>query len=118
MPPATPGVPYGAYTYPPFAAHPELVGLFVGGCVERGIGSSFRRQAHAHNYPGRDSSGWICVRSPRRLFTASGKPSQLMLHELAHILTPKHGHDDKWRAQARSLGYRVKAWEEKRGRAR
>ena len=44
--------------------------------------------------------------SPKRLYTDSGKVSQLMLHELAHLLAPG-GHHDKWRAMARSLGYRL-----------
>lgn len=100
--------------YPEFADRPEFVGLFVGGCVERGDGSSFRAQAHAHNQPGDEHQGWVCVRSPRRLYTAAGTPSQVMLHELAHLLTPGQGHTDAWRAMARSLGYRVRAHEEKR----
>jgi len=68
-------------------------GIFVGGCVERGEGSSFRAKAHAHsiipgtrNYHGTDEFlGWICIRSAKRLFTSSGKPSQLLWHETAHI---------------------------------
>lgn len=31
---------------------------------------------------------------------------QVMLHEIAHALTPGHGHDKVWKAKARSLGYR------------
>lgn len=96
-------------------------GVFVGGCVERGDGSSFRAKAHAHNeqYVKIGSSkvmdengnpkewkhfGWICVRSAKRLYTRPGQPSNLMWHELAHILTPGHSHDDVWRAKAREFG--------------
>lgn len=95
----------------------QVKGVFVNGCVERGVGSRFRRQAHAHNHPSDPYFGWICVLSYRRLFTQSGGLSQLILHEIAHILTPKHGHDDAWRAMARNIGYRVRTHEEKRVRA-
>uniref|UniRef100_A0A6H2A006 Peptidase n=1 Tax=viral metagenome TaxID=1070528 RepID=A0A6H2A006_9ZZZZ len=62
-------------------------GIFVGGCVERGDGSSFRRKGHAHGDPGYELrwTGWICIRSAKRLWTPSGKPSQLLWHETAHI---------------------------------
>ena len=96
-------------------------GTFVGGCVERGDGSSFRAKAHAHNEPyvkvfgnivkddhGNPKTwgcfGWICVRSAKRLYTRPGQPSNLMWHELCHILTPGHSHDDIWRAKAREYG--------------
>ena len=96
-------------------------GVFVGGCIERGDGSSFRAKAHAHNEPYikvdsiivKDEHGnpkvwkhfgWICVRSAKRLYTRPGQPSNLMWHELCHILTPGHSHDDVWRAKAREYG--------------
>lgn len=73
-----------------------MKGLFVGGCVERGDGSSFRAKAHAH-ISGRNK-GWICVRKASRL-----ADRELMIHELAHIITG-HGHDDTFRAMVRKLG--------------
>lgn len=68
-----------------------VAGVFVGGCVARGVGSSFRAMAHTHNQPGR-YHGWICVRSTRRVLTASGQPTRLLLHEVAHVLAPKAAH--------------------------
>ena len=73
-------------------------GVFVGGCVERGDGSSFRRVAHAHMRQGDPHKGWICVRARRRLTCRV-----LMLHELAHIITG-HGHDNTFRRELLRLG--------------
>jgi hypothetical protein len=94
----------------------EVVGIFVGGCVKRGDGSSFRRQAHAHNSTRSEYFGWICVRSPRRLSTANGNPSRVLWHEYAHILTPNHGHDDAWRATMRRLHQPIQPQNQKRSR--
>jgi len=81
----------------PVRAHAEHVaGLFVGGCVARGDGSSFRHMAHAHT----DGAhvGWICVRAAWRLLDF-----QLMAHEVAHVLTGD-GHTDRWRQCVLDLG--------------
>jgi hypothetical protein len=89
-------------------------GVFVGGCVERGDGSSFRAKAHAHNDPKYPYFGWICVRSAKRLYTRPGQPSNLMWHELCHLLTPGHSHDDAWRQRSREHGvYIGKRYEKK-----
>jgi len=77
----------------------HVKGIFVGGCVERGLGSSFRAMGHAH-IRGDPLAGWICIRSSKRLLTAAGAPSRLLWHEYLHILT-NHGHDDVWRSAMR-----------------
>jgi len=76
--------------------HPKLRGIYVGGCVERGQGSSFRAKAHAH-FKGQ-SFGWICIRKASRI-----NDTDLMIHELAHILT-EQGHTPTWRARVVELG--------------
>lgn len=76
--------------------HPELQGVFVGGCVARGEGSRFRHKAHAHNSG--EHKGWICILSARRL-----ECKELLLHELAHLISGC-GHTDKWRKVLLELG--------------
>ena len=86
-------------------------GIFVGGCVRRGDGSSFRASAHAHTDK-RDGENqyWICVRSKHKVFTPSGKPSTLLLHEYAHLLAPSdHGHGKAWRKACVKLGIPAEA---------
>lgn len=54
-----------------------VAGVYVGGCVARGTGSSFRAIAHTHTRRGDPFAGWICIRSSRRVLTAAGEPSRL-----------------------------------------
>ena len=85
-----------------------LRGIFTGGCIARGDGSSFRAKAHAHT--GGRHEGWICVRRADRV-----ADEMLMLHELAHIITG-HGHTDTWRACLVRIGGKLEPHEEKHGR--
>ena len=91
--------------YQPFAQFTQLKGVFLGGGVDRGDGSSFRRIAHAHTNLKEPNGGFICVRSPKRLWYmgAEGtKPSLTMIHELAHIVVGQ-GHTDKFRKAYKEL---------------
>lgn len=92
---------------------PEVKGVFIGGCVERGDGSRFRALAHAHVTKDDVNYHWICVLSKKRPLIEKGKLSQTMLHEIAHILTDS-GHTDKWRKQAVAIGYELPLHYEKR----
>lgn len=66
-----------------------VVGVFVGGCVVRGDGSRFRRQAHAHTEG--SYRGWICYLSAKRL-----DDTRLAKHEVAHLISGE-GHTARFR---------------------
>lgn len=111
---------YGAHPCP--FEWPEVVGLFVGGCVERGVGSRFRAMAHAHTGLRDKHNGWICVLSPKRVFVvrngeATREPSRLMWHEYAHVITGG-GHNDAWRRTMKRLGQPIPARYRKRAQTR
>jgi hypothetical protein len=76
--------------------HPELRGVFVGGCVDRGVGSRFRAKAHAHTHG--EHRGWICFLSANWLHLRL-----MWLHELAHVVT-REGHTARWRAFLLQIG--------------
>jgi hypothetical protein len=47
------------------------------------------------------------------------EPSATLMHEIAHILTPNHGHDDAWRTKMAELGQKVEGTRyQKRSRER
>lgn len=76
--------------------HCAVAGVFVGGCVARGVGSRFRAKAHAHTSG--PYKGWLCFLSAARL-----SDNALVIHELAHILSGK-GHTNEWRQMVVNLG--------------
>ena len=89
---------------------------FIGGCIDRGVGSSFRRQAHAHNSKTDPEFGCLCFRSIKRIgqyhqianddgsiTIVVDKPSRLLLHEYAHILAPNQCHNKTFDRRYREL---------------
>lgn len=74
--------------------HPAVVGLHHTTCVEDG--TPFREDAHAHIEGA--YQGWICFREARGV-----KETNLVRHELAHLLT-REGHTKAWRMTLRALG--------------
>lgn len=73
-----------------------LKGVFVGGCVARGVGSRFRAKAHAHVKG--PHFGWICFLSAKWLHVP-----ELWHHEIAHIVAGE-GHTEFWRTMVIQLG--------------
>lgn len=79
--------------------------LYIGGCGDGG--RWFRRKAHAHNDTKDKLFGSICFLSAKRLYNPDGSPSNTLKHELAHLLNPNRGHDQKWAATLRAWGGQV-----------
>ena len=86
----------------------RLAGISVGGCA-RAIGTArpgaFRRQAHAHVSPRDPLRGWICLLSGKagRLVTPTGRPTTLLVHEYAHLVS-SDGHGPRWQRAVALLG--------------
>lgn len=81
-------------------------GVSVGGCVEA-IGTdrqgAFRRSAHAHNRLGDPWLDWVCFRSAKRVLTPSGKATDMLIHEVAHLIR-KGSHGPGWKKAVIALG--------------
>ncbi len=81
---------------------PNTKHIFLGGCVQEGVGSRVGGDmsvwAHAHCSPEDPRYGWVCFEHPEDF-----EDTNLRLHEDAHIETGG-GHDDKWRAALRAKG--------------
>lgn len=84
---------------------PEIQGLFVGGCVADGVGTTLHVRgkvviAHAH-IGSMPFKGWVCYRNPQVFQDPANE--YVIWHEYAHIRT-NQGHTDKWRAMMTKLG--------------
>ncbi len=89
--------------------YPQLKGVFVGGCIAKGEGSSFRAKAHAHTQENDPYKGWICVRSLKRVYIkGTKKASMLIRHELAHLLVkPYYYHNKQWQKTYKRLNKEI-----------
>lgn len=105
---------------------PQVEGVYVGACVARGPGSSFRGTAHAHCALTDFFHGWICIRSRKRVGTYSLNPDETwdgsitqardeLLHEVAHLLVkPYHWHDKTFWEQFKAIGGKPSKYERER----
>lgn len=76
----------------------KVWGIYAGdGCVT-GQDPLEWLEIHAHSHIDNDDmwQGWICVADPGKVITSGGKPTQLILHELAHIIHESPSHGKKW----------------------
>lgn len=94
--------------------YPELGaiwGIYVGdGCVSGVDPLAWKRiDAHAHALEDDEWRGWICVAQPRDVRTPKGRPTQVLWHELAHILARNGAHGTKWRDILIGLGCKKEA---------
>ena len=94
--------------------YPELGcvwGIYLGdGCVSGANPLEWQRiDAHAHSHEDDEWRGWICIASPRDVRTPKGKPTQLLWHEVAHILARNGAHGTKWRDILIGLGCKAEA---------
>lgn len=80
------------------------VRVHFGSCIA--TGRRFRRQAHAHTEPRSSHRGWICILSakPERAVSASGRPTRLLIHEVAHMFAPSDWHGERWQRAVTLLG--------------
>ncbi len=81
-------------------------GIFVGSCVDERLSQSIWENArsHAHNYTKDPWFGWICVVSPKDALTKSGKPTDILIHEIAHLMCPNQFHSPKWKRTVVRMG--------------
>ena len=70
-----------------------LMGIYVGGCF---VGNNIETDTLAHAHP---HSGWICLPCKTRLRTRN-----LMLHEVAHLMSEHPRHNKGWRNNLRKIG--------------
>lgn len=81
-----------------------LAGIVTGGCVGDRPHPWGLYWAHSHcRRKGNEPWGWICIRYPEWTTTADGRPTPLVLHELAHILTDEE-HTVRWAETVVALG--------------
>ena len=88
------------------SVHHNLWGIFVGdGCV---TGQSPLEwvgiYAHSHNNLNDEWFGWICIADPSNVITATGNPTAILKHEIAHLYCPNEHHSKKWKATVTLLG--------------
>jgi len=86
--------------------YPEVWGIYVGmGCVSAESPLEWRGiLAHAHNDPEDEWYGWLCFDKPGRVLTKTGRPTQVLLHEIAHLRCPGEHHTKRWRQTLTLMG--------------
>lgn len=81
-------------------------GVFVGSCIEErnAVTPWENARSHAHNFTKDPWFGWICVLNPKDVLTTSGIPTNIIIHEIAHLMVPDQLHSVKWKRMVTKLG--------------
>ena len=89
---------------------PRIVwGVSAGSCIagEQWYDKRYHIEGHAH-YVG-PWRGWICLPDTDRIVTPPGRPTLLVLHEVAHLMAGNKGHGADWREALIGLGGKAEA---------
>lgn len=97
--------PLAVFPIPEFWGFPPNVQIATGGCVASPPRPWRKTLAHAHtSHKGMGPQGWICFRyahhvllrpTPTSEAVEPHLPSDILLHELAHVITDE-GHTTNW----------------------
>ena len=89
--------------FKPFQSFPQFKGVSVGKCIATRQPLDKDDMAHSHDSPNDQHRGWICVNEKQNIYSKNGGASNVMKHELAHIVTD-HGHDKIFKKVLNKIG--------------
>lgn len=81
---------------------PTVNGVVFNGCVSNQRWGTQLAHAHRHGVPGAEPWGFMCFKT-RDILTLHGWPTNVAIHELAHLITGED-HTQRWAEEMRRWG--------------